>query len=666
MENLEQKFDSLKLTDDEIIQQIQREYTNAIDYRRPRIADWHANEDMLYGKKPITLSKRSNIDLRLMKGFEDTLLAKVKNPPYVKFGPTEIADSLKAKKVTALWELESSPTQQDWAFKDLLEKKLALPSGRAIKKIYSTGEPYKHYRDSVDHYDFLIDPLAGGYDIEKARYLGQDNIFKSKYDLKNNKTYNQKEVTKLLESSNSNESDVTDNEYKEKQNRHAILGLSNSDYNAQSDGLYRLLEWYTTIEGVRYYFLVSLSKKVIIKKRLLEDIVGIHEEDGQPLWPFSSWAYYPDMFNFWSPSPMDIVRENFQIRNIVINQAIDNNEARNKPMKSYDPAIYKNPELLEYQSDRLIPTADNKDPKAGLFIHPTESIYDPKALNDLLEDIAAKVTGVTPAMQASESNDQKVGIYFGNQQESANRMGLFDLSYSRSNSRDALLYLNNLKQNLDEDKAVKMIGENGVEWDVLCKEDLGEFDIEITGGSLQSQLDAMKAKQKNDFLNNQFKNQVANPKAIFEQQALIAGFTIDEIKKLLSNEEESEKSIARASEDLQKIIKGEDIRPYRKADIAYAQHMIDFLFDNDLKPEESEAINIYLTAVEDIVIDNTFKKAQKELALRGKLPVPNSVDPNQPLPQDGTQPMSNGETISRASEPTNQLRPQYASTSPTV
>lgn len=659
---VEDKLDSIGMTDDDLIIQIQREYDNAINYRRPRIAEWHENEDMLYGRKPVTLSKRSNIDLRLMKGFEDTLLANIKNPPVVKYSPTEEADGRKARKVTALWELESSPTKQDWAFKDLLEKKLALPSGRAVKKIFAKGEPYKHYRESVDHYDFLIDPLAGGLDIEKARYLGQDNIFKTGYDLKNDKTYNQKKVKELIDQTNPDESVEADNEFREKQNRLGILGLDNEIYNAQADGLYKLVEWYTTIKGVRYYCLLSLSKKIILKKRLLEDLVGIHEEDDEakPLWPFSSWAYYPDIFNFWSPSPMDVVRENFQTRNVVINQAIDNNEAKNKPMKSYDPEVYTNASLLEYQPDRLVPVAAKSDPAKGLYIHPTPDIYDPKLLSEMLEDIASKVTGVTPAGQGVENEDQKVGIYYGNQQEVANRMGLFELSYSRSNTRDALLYLNGLKQFLSEEKAIKMIGENGVEWDKLKKEDLGEFDITITGGSTQAQLDAIKAKQKTEFISRQIKNPIVNQRALIEQDAQVAGFTPQEIKKLLDTNEGNEAMEERASEDIQKIMLSKKIIPFRKADTVYLQKMVDFFTENELEEKKEIEFRIYLQAIEPIVIDNMMKKAQSQLAQRGALPIPSSLET--PLPEEAPLPNTPGGTVSQASEITNELKPNYADT----
>ena len=662
---VEEKLDNIKLTDEDIILQVEREYQNSLEYRRPRIKDWHANEDMLYGRKPITLSKRSNIDLRLMKGFEDTLLSKIKEPLTIKFGPTEDADTRKARKVTALFELETSPAKQNWRYKDLLGKKLALPSGRCISKVYATAKPYKHHRDPIDHYDFLIDPLAGGYDIELARYLGQDNIFKSRYDLQNNKSYDKARVKELIESTSESDTDVTDNQYKEKQNRLAVIGLNGSDYNAQKDGLFKLLEWYTTINGKRWYILCSLDKKIIIKRKPWEEMTKADEESGLPLWPFSSWAYYPDLFNFWSQSPMDSVREIFQTRNIVINQAIDNNEAKNKPMKSFDPKVYTNSALLEYEPDRNIPVASGQDPKTGLFIHETADIYDPKLLNDVLEDIASKVTGVTPASQGVAQGSQKVGIYYGDQQEVANRMSLFEESYFMADIHSAQLYLNGLLDKLDEDRAVKMIGTNGVEWDKLKKEDLGQYDIMISGGSTQEKLDAIKMKQKADFVTRQIKNPSINPKSLAELDAEVSGLDNDQIKKLFTKDTEDDEMASVASEDIQKILLGKDIKPNRKANVAYAQKFIDFYYDNELTDKQDQRFRIYMQSIQDVVLQNTLRKAQTELAMKGQLPTPNlggQPDPNQlgqPNPTDLNQPAPNtpGGTIANASQITNSIKP---------
>lgn len=655
---IEEKLDSLRITDEELISQVIKEYDNALEFRQPRIEDWHANEDMLYGRKPKTLSKRSNIDLRLMKGFEDTLLAKIKNAAIIKFGHTEEADLRKAKKITALWELESSPTKQDWEFKDLLQKKLALPTGRAIDKIFAIT-PYKHFREIIDSYDFLIDPMAGGYDIEKARYCGQYNIFISKHKLQNNKKYDKARVEELISSYSESGNPINDNDNKEKANRFAILGLNTENYNDTKDGYYKLVEWYTTVEGKRWNVLFNRERRIIIYKKPLVELIGIYEDgEDNPLYPFSSWAYFPDYFNFWSQSPMDIVRENFQTRNIVINQAIDNNEAKNKPMKAYDPNIYKDPSKLEYQPDRLVPVANNGDPARGLFIFPANDIYDPKVLNDMLEDIAAKVSGITPAGQGQEVKDQKVGIYYGNQQEVASRMDTFEKSYSRANMRNALLYLNGLKDHLDEEMAVKMIGENGVEWDKITKEDLTEFDITITGGSTEAALNALKAKQKAEFVARHLVNQIINQKALTEADAVNSGFSPDEIRKLFDKDDATDEMLSKASQDIQKLLEGEKLLPYLKANTAYMQKILDFMMDNDMTPAQDKKFMAYLVQLQPIAIRNMVMKAQFELARQGKLPTPNL--PGQTPPATEPLPNTPGGTISQSLNTTNLVKPNYA------
>ncbi len=661
--SLDEKLKTVDITDEELIKQIENEYENAINYRKPRIEAWHANEDILYGKKPATLSGRSNVDLRLAHGFVTTFLSKIKNTPKIIFKAKKPSGIKKAKKVTAAWELESSPTREDWAYKDLLDKKLAMPYGRSINIIYATSEPYKHHREQVDPYDFLIDPLAGGYEPQKkARYWGRDNIFRSKYDLENNPKYNKEAVRELIASYSENQAVALDNEYREKQNRLAVIGLDVNNFTPQKDGIFKLLEWFTTINGLRYNIVCSLDKKQILYKGLYKKMVGVHDKEEQPEWLFTSWAYYPDAFNFWSEAPLDIVRENFQSRYMVINGALDNNEAKNRPMKSYDPKTYKNPALLKYQPDRLIPTADGKDPKAGLFIHPVNDIYDPVELDDKLESIGAKVSGVTPSSQGQADQDQKVGIYYGDMQEVADRMSLFEMSYSRDNILKAQLYLNGLRDRLDEPMAIEMIGEDGAEWDELKKDDLEDedFGILIEGGTASSQLDAIKQKQKAEFIARNINNTNFNQKALAEQDALISGFTELEVKRLTQPDNITDDMLTRASADIERLMKGEKVNPYLKADTAYLQKILDFYSDNNLEQSQNNALQEYMTALEPIVIKNMAFKAQKEAALKGALPIPEmpgapEVAGGEPLP--GTP----GGTVDRASEVTNNLKSNYVS-----
>lgn len=657
----DEKLKPVQISDEDLIKQIENEYKNALDYRKPRITAWHANEDILYGKKPATLSGRSNVDLRLAHGFVTTFLSKIKNTPKITFKAKKPSGIKKAKKVTAAFELETDPTHQDWAFKDLLDKKLATVSGRSINIIYATSEPYQHHREPVDHYDFLIDPLAGGYEPQKkARYWGRDNIFRSKFDLENNPKYNKEEVRDLIASYSENQAIEADNEYREKQNRLAVIGLDVNNFTPQKDGIFKLLEWFTTIDGERYYIVCSLDKKKILYKGLYKEMVAMHGKDTQSQWCFTSWAYYPDSFNFWSEAPLDIVRENFQSRYMVINGALDNNEAKNRPMKSYDPKTYKNPALLKYQPDRTIPTAEGKDPKTGIYIHPVNDIYDPVELDNKLENIGAKVSGITPDNQGQADQDQKVGIYYGNMQEVADRMTLFEMSYSRDNILKAQLYLNGLIDRLDEPMAIEMIGPDGAEWDELKQEDLDDdFSVVIEGGTASAQLDAIKQKQKADFINRNIKNPQINQKSLTEQDALISGFTELEVKRLTQPENTTDDMLTRASADLEKLMKGEKVNPYLKADTAYLQKILDFYSDNNLEDTQNQALMDYMDALQPIVIKNMVFKARKQAAMQGALPVPGMPgDPE--TPEQEPLPNTPGGTIDRASEQVNNLKSNYA------
>ncbi len=621
----ESKF--LGLTDDEIMDRIDTEYQNAYDFRAPVITEWHQNEDLLYGKKPNTISKRSNIMIQLMAGFEDTLLSKIKQPIFIVYTPTEGADVEKARKVTSAWELESSVSHQDWEYKDLLVKKLAMVSGRGILKIFA-NTPYAHRLDPIDHYDFLVDPLTNGMNVESARYLGQDNIIKSKYQLEEG-DYIQEKVKLLVESYSDNNSEIPDNQGSQKSNRFAVAGMNYQDYFQAGDASYKLLEWYTQIEGVRCVVLLDREKHIILKKEKLEDVTGILFDGDQPFWPYESWAFYPDLFNFWSPAPMSRVREIFTLRNVSLNQMFDNNEAKNRPMRAFDPLTYKNPALFKYQPDRMIPTAAGKDPNKGVHTFVTPDILEPQQFNVILEELAGKITGVT-ASGAGSSNTKKVGIYYGDQQEIEKRMTLFEISYNRCHLKLGQKYLKNISERFDKEASIKILGTDGIEYEDLTREDLATFDVTLTGGMTQANNDALEKKSKNDFLANQVKNPIFNKKFLIELGMALNGFNKDDIKKALSTTDQDEAQSIRASQDIQKLVTGEEFKVYLKADVTYMQKIFDFVYEKEMSKEDEEKILAYLEEIQPIVVRNMMSKAQAAMAMQGMLQTPEGMAGGQP------------------------------------
>ena len=634
----------ITLDDEEVCKRIDTEYLNAFEFRKPNISEWHENENQLYGKKPKTISKRSNIMVQLMAGFEDTLLSKIKHPVLVMYKPTEAADVMKARKVTSLWQLESSVSHEDWEYKDLLVKKSGMISGRGIMKIYAVY-PYSHRLDPVDHYDFLVDPLTNGMSLESARYLGQDNIIKSKWELESNPDYDQAKVKELIAAYSEINSESPDNEDQQKSNRFAVMGMNYSDYFQAGDPSYKLLEWYTTINGVRYVFLLDREKRIIIRKKKLIEITGIIIEGTQPFWPFESWAYYPDLFNFWSPSPMTRVRELFQLRNVSLNQMFDNNESRNRPMRSFDPKIYTNPSLLAYSPDRLIPVAAGRDPSKGIYTFQAQDIIEPSQFDQILEKLIGKITGVTPS-GAGLSDTEKVGIYYGDQQEVEKRMTLFEISYNRAHLRLGQKYIKYLSEKLDKNASIKILGENGVEYDDLTQDDLADFDVSITGGLSKASNDALQKKQKNDFLKTQAQNPFFNKKFQLKLGMALNDFSQDDIKSALEVNDIDEKQTIRASEDIQKILLGKKFRPFLKAEVAYLQKIFDFTYDTEMKKEDEDKLLAYIDEMTPIVLTNMVNKARSQMALRGMLQVPDEFAQQGPAPE-GAQPPAN-EPMSQA------------------
>ncbi len=598
--------------DEEIIRRVELERSNAIDYRAPFVNDWHENENLLYCRKRKTLSKRSNVMLPLAAGYEDVLLSRLRTPITVIFEGVESGDTRKAQKVTSLFEFETAVTREDWEFKDVMTKKLAIVSGRGINKIYAEY-PYRHRLDPVDHYDFWIDPLVNGMNLESARYLGQDNIIISKPQLEKNKSYDQEKVKELLGLFPDNNAPAPDDENSDKGNRLFAQGATLQNFTQSGEASYVFTEAYTQINGIRAYVLYNRDKKVIIKKTELENITGFLKDEKQAFYPYESWAYYPDLFNFWSIAPLTRVREMFYLRNVSLNQVFDAGESKTRPMRAFDPKTFPDASKLIYNPDALIATAGGRDPSKGIYTFEGTSINDPASVDWILESLTNKITGLNSGATATETSTQKVGIYYGNMQELEKRMTLFELSYNRFHLRLAQKYLSFAKDRLDKVEAIKILGTNGVEYEDITQEDLVDFDINITGGVSKVNEDTLSKKAKADALAQLAMSQIVNQKVRVELALGIVGFNKDEIKRLLDSSIVDQNQLTRADEDIQKILLKKKFRKYLKADIQYMKRIFDYVYDHDLSKEDEDKLLKYIEEIQPVVVRNVYLRAKQEL-----------------------------------------------------
>jgi len=636
---------------DKIISKALSEIQFARTYKQGIIWRWWRNEDLFYGKKDNvfassidggTLTERdqrsvqganANIASAKTMSFVETMLSKIDNPLTFKYVKPTMADYKRAKLLNALKERDAN--EGDWNYKDLMGKVDAIMYGRAIFTYYADSEyGYCAHLENVSPYDFLIDPSAGGYDIDNAMYLGRYGVRKTRYEIeKNKKNYISSEVSKLL-SGSGNDANQTSQEDVNKQNKYAYIG-SPANRTIQDPDVYKFWEWYTTYDGERYYLLLQESSGVAIRVEKLADLFKVDKRLGDAMYPFWTYAYMPNLTEFWTPSKVDYVREIFMAQSVSINQMLDNSERINKPQRAVDVTAIENIADLIYKKNGVIKMKGGFDVNKAFKIVETPSINTPIQVYNTLEGIQQLESGITAASKGVAEED-KVGIYEGNQANTADRYGVWNKSYSQGYKRFAKLYKNGIEDHLTTKIAVKILGPTGLEETVfVSKRDIkpqADWNILVESTNDEAQADAVDKRNKLTFMTAYKGDPLVNQKMIFEQGAEIVGFNSDEIRQFLDNSEYGDANmISEAERDMEELLNKQYVEVNENANTAYANHILSYMKDHkeDMDEETFLLFQDYLNRVEPIVIRNMGSRLTNQIAKEGASPGGNlgSVQP---------------------------------------
>lgn len=592
-----------------IIAQALQELDFARTYKQGKTKNWRTNEDLYYSRKLNTETARANVDLGQMSSFVHTLLSKIDNPLVFKFVKRKEAQLKRVKLLNALRTIDQD--KDDWDIKDITGKKQALIYGRAIYSYTADSvNGYKANLENVDVYDYLIDPSAGGIDIEKAFYMGRYGVVKTKTDLKKgvkDGIYLRTETTRLIEGSGNitemNQEDVN------KQNRTWDTNVWTQQKEIANPDKYKFWEWYTTFEGTRYYLLMTESGGTAIRVEPLKELFESN------MFPFWTWAAFPDLTEFWTPSYCDYVREIFMAQAISINQMLDNAEQVNKPQKLVNVMAVPNLAELKYRRDGYIKVNKDIDLNRAVQQLTVPSINTPIEVYNILDGIQEKTSGVTAGAKGV-SDEDKVGIYEGNQANAADRFGFLNKSYSFGYKRFAKLYELGVREHLIKKVAVDILGPDGVEIvevsrrDIFRKDD--EFGTIVESSNAETALSETEKRTKIAFLNAQAANPIQNPQKAYELQASIAGFEEDTIKQLLDTSDYgSAELMSEAERDIEALLDGEKIAPNQAANTAYKQRFVDYMKDNmeDITPDQFELLANYVLSLDEIIMQNTVRQA---------------------------------------------------------
>ncbi len=312
----------------------------------------------------------------------------------------------------------------------------------------------------------------------------------------------------------------------------------------------------------------------------------------------------------------------------VINQMLDNNEMINFPMKAYDVDKVTNKALLNYRRGGLIPFKKDTNIPQALQVLEAKPINNGITVYEELDKIQQLESGVT-AESRGIADEDKVAIYEGNQANIADRLGLLNDSYANMYHRLLDLHEHGVREHLNNEIAVQMIGADGIEWEKLKKTDMlpddSSFDYYISAADAEMRNDISEKRAKLNYVTNNKQNPILNQKVLAEFEADIAGFEADDIKRLFDVDEFGDAELmSECARDIKKLLNDEDIKPNEAANVAYKQKMVDYLRDKseNLKDDQLARIIAYIEEIEPFIIQNTVRKANELNAQAGNLDVP--------------------------------------------
>lgn len=597
-----------KETRDKIVAQALTEIAFARRHKQGKVTNWKKNEAAYYGAKEKGNTSRSNINILTAKTYEfvTTFLSKIDAPLTFKFTKRKDAQ---LKRVARLNGLKQYDAQRDiWDIKDIAGKTQVLIYGRAIYQYAASSDKgYTASLENVDVYDFLIDPAAGGIDVERAQYMGRYGIIKTANELRDG-GYIASSVQELLQG-DGNVIEETQ-EVTNQRTRTTAQGVWDSSKQEGNKDRFIFWEWYTTYKGKRYYLLMS-SQGVVLRLEPLTELFSAN------LWPFWTWAAIIDLTEFWTPAYLDFVREIFMGQHVSINQMVDNGEQITKPQRYVDVGAIENLAELKYRPDGVVQFKAGSDMSKAVFIPTTPSIETPIEVYNILEGIQEKAVGVN-ANSKGTSDEDKVGIYEGNQAATADRFGLVNKSYSFGYQRFAKLYEHGVREHLTKRIAVDILGPEGIEQEQVSRRDIfrkdDTFGVLIDSSDAEMALSQVEIRNKLAFIQANRQNPKINQAKLTEIEAGIVGFKEDEVRQLMDVSEFGDATMmSEAERDIEALLDGEMVKPNRLATASYKQRFVHYMQDHeeDITPEQAARLFAYIESLDDIILLNMERKANE-------------------------------------------------------
>ena len=409
------------------LEKLLREKKAGRELQERKHSDWQENYE-LYRNKVRTnrLTQRQAVNIPLMKETIKTILSKIDDSPNVDW-KEKSGDEMKELIYQEIWTEQFKKNKFEW--KDVLDKKNVLLYGLSSKFLYPTDTGVDV--DIPDVYDIIFDPLMNPVDIETARFIVRQNIFRNLRDILADKRYSEAGKAELKKFRDTEVGLIQSNAnlevFKLKMERLQSMGVSHGDfpYYAGGDVMVNLTEHYTNHWNGKEFerrVAVYADDVVALLDEKLEDLIGVD------FWPFVLWMEDPESTDVYPDGIADLVRTPNKILNVWFSQHVENRTLQNFQMHWYDATKQGyTPQTYEPGPGVMLPAPGN--PKETIMPVEINGLDESFTAIDYLTKVIERGTGAVALEKGvAEQGTQTLGevqILIGAAQERSLAMAKF-------------------------------------------------------------------------------------------------------------------------------------------------------------------------------------------------------------------------------------------------
>jgi hypothetical protein len=322
-----------------LMERLKKEKEAGVELQKRKHTDWTENYELYRNKvKTNRLTQRQAVNIPLMKETIKTLYSKIDEPPEVEWKELG-GDQQKELIYQEIWNTQGKENNIELI--DTLDKKNVLLYGLSTKKLNITDKGVEI--SVLDIYDVVLDPLMNVWDLESARFIIHQNIFRTVREVLADDRYDGegKESLKIWADTvpGITQSQENKEEWEEKMERLKSMGINHDEFPlfAGGDRIVNLTEHYTKIwnkkeKKFEKRVVVYAEDTIELLDEKLEDLIGVD------FWPFVLWSEDPEIIDIYPDSVADLIRTPNKVLNVWFSQLIENRTLKNFGMHWYLPS----------------------------------------------------------------------------------------------------------------------------------------------------------------------------------------------------------------------------------------------------------------------------------------------------------------------------------------